>query len=175
LARWLHDFSASAQCALGDRSNLNPDKHLVRSAAAPDIFQSDRSSEIPIAAPPTCQISRGFLPWRLSHDGPGVRLHSKHGAVIRNPSQQRKWACIYDNPKPLIAPARSRAAFRNRFVLPIGQMVRSTVPVDESCAHLAMAIGHDVPTAVLRLDEAKFPGGGSVAKNLRVIGGIYSV
>jgi hypothetical protein len=39
--------------------------------------------------PPT---SRGFLPWRLSDDGPSARGQSREGAVIRNPSQERPLA-----------------------------------------------------------------------------------
>jgi hypothetical protein len=35
---------------------------------------------------------RGFLPWRLSDDGPGARGIVREGAVIRNPSQQRTHA-----------------------------------------------------------------------------------
>jgi hypothetical protein len=53
-----------------------------------DIIHAVHSSEIPIAAPPICQISRGFLPWRRSDDGPGANPRCLYRAVIRNPSQK---------------------------------------------------------------------------------------
>jgi hypothetical protein len=40
------------------------------------------------AAPPRLN-SRGFLPWRLSDDGPRCKWKCRNGAVIRNPSQKR--------------------------------------------------------------------------------------
>jgi hypothetical protein len=35
----------------------------------------------------SCPISRGFLLWRLSGDGPGACPRAHNGAVMRNPSQ----------------------------------------------------------------------------------------
>jgi hypothetical protein len=49
-----------------------------------------RRVEIPIErAAPLRPTSHGFLPWRLSDDGPGARGSIRDGAVIRNPSQNR--------------------------------------------------------------------------------------
>ena len=33
----------------------------------------------------SCSTSRGFLPWRLSDDGPRCKWKSRDGAVMRNP------------------------------------------------------------------------------------------
>ena len=78
---------ATAQCTFNHRCDGDPDlQHRLRGAAA-DTNRTARSSQIPIArASLSRTTSRGFLPWRLSDDGPGARGSVSHGAVIRNPS-----------------------------------------------------------------------------------------
>jgi hypothetical protein len=44
-------------------------------------------------AAPLRPTSRGFLPWRLSDDGPGARGQTPDGAVVRNPSHKRPLKC----------------------------------------------------------------------------------
>ena len=59
---------------------------LERIAIVAHIF---RVAQIPIAerAAPSAHFTRGFVPWRLSDDGPGAS-RTVSMAVIRNPSQQ---------------------------------------------------------------------------------------
>jgi hypothetical protein len=60
---------------------------LERIAIVAHIF---RVAQIPIAerAAPSAHFTRGFVPWRLSDDGPGAS-RTVSMAVIRNPSQFR--------------------------------------------------------------------------------------
>ena len=60
---------------------------LERIAIVAHIF---RVAQIPIAerAAPSAHFTRGFVPWRLSDDGPGAS-RTVSMAVIRNPSQWR--------------------------------------------------------------------------------------
>jgi hypothetical protein len=65
--------------------------------------------EIPIApAAPACPTSHGFLPWRLSDDGPGARGAARDGAVIRNPSQNPSPSPAFARLLPPIADIASR-------------------------------------------------------------------
>jgi len=61
---------------------------LERIAIVAHIF---RVAQIPIAerAAPSAHFTRGFVPWRLSDDGPGAS-RTVSMAVIRNPSQGTK-------------------------------------------------------------------------------------
>jgi hypothetical protein len=61
---------------------------LERIAIVAHIF---RVAQIPIAerAAPSAHFTRGFVPWRLSDDGPGAS-RTVSMAVIRNPSQKQK-------------------------------------------------------------------------------------
>src|SRR5262245_5026901 len=58
------------------------------------VFVPDREAYAQ-AAPshdlPSNEASRGFLPWRLSDDGPRRRGSHHHGTVIRNPAHLRTW------------------------------------------------------------------------------------
>jgi len=60
---------------------------LERIAIVAHIF---RVAQIPIAerAAPSAHFTRGFVPWRLSDDGPGAS-RTVSMAVIRNPSQKQ--------------------------------------------------------------------------------------
>src|SRR5436190_13273608 len=56
------------------------------------VHKPDRADQIPIAlAAPQRPISRGFLPWRLSDDGP-TSVAPSSWAVIRNPAHNRKFS-----------------------------------------------------------------------------------
>src|SRR5437667_7470698 len=65
---------------------------LERIAIVAHIF---RVAQIPIAerAAPSAHFTRGFVPWRLSDDGPGAS-RTVSMAVIRNPSQQLTFVLI---------------------------------------------------------------------------------
>jgi hypothetical protein len=82
--------AANNNNARNHRSNLNPKRPSSRRTAAVTCECSGCYSEIPIALHRSPRpISRGFLPWRLSDDGPGAKPLRQHGAVIRNPSHFR--------------------------------------------------------------------------------------
>src|SRR5881394_2412915 len=65
------------------------------------VHKPDRADQIPIAlAAPQRPISRGFLPWRLSDDGP-TSVAPSSWAVIRNPAHLRTHALQRQSPVPL--------------------------------------------------------------------------
>jgi hypothetical protein len=74
----------------GDQPIRRPQSHDVRASTA--SAQPPRHTQIPIARHRLTSTSRGFLPWRLSDDGPRRKLQRLVGAVIRNPSQDRTHA-----------------------------------------------------------------------------------
>lgn len=83
--------AASNNNAHNQRSNLNPKLPSCCRATAASCGHSVHYSQIPIAGTAArAPISRGFLPWRLSDDGPAACRGAHNGAVIRNPSQDRK-------------------------------------------------------------------------------------
>jgi hypothetical protein len=66
----------------------HPNRPNCCRAAPANCAPSRRYREIPIARRRSPRpISRGFVPWRLSDDGPGAKPLRQHGAVIRNRSQ----------------------------------------------------------------------------------------
>ena len=79
---------ASNNNGSNQRPSLNPKRPNRYRATTVDCRRSVRYSQIPIARH-RCSgpISRGFLPWRLSDDGPAACRRAHNGAVVRNPSQ----------------------------------------------------------------------------------------
>src|ERR1700676_4685084 len=56
------------------------------------------TTKSPIARrPQRCPISRGFLLWRLSNDGPGASRVANDRAVVRNPYKIGSLADLFDN------------------------------------------------------------------------------
>jgi hypothetical protein len=54
------------------RSSLDPQREHRIPRTAHDLIRSIRYSQIPIARGTIAPSPRGFLPWRLSDDGPGA-------------------------------------------------------------------------------------------------------
>src|ERR1700758_1626846 len=63
---------SSNKDAPNQRFGLKPTRQNCCPLAAAGCGLSVRRHQIPIAAPQPCPISRGFLLWRLSDDGPGA-------------------------------------------------------------------------------------------------------
>jgi hypothetical protein len=81
--------AATNNNALNQRPNFKSKRPNCCRATAASCRRSLHYSQIPIARHRcSCPISRGFLPWRLSDDGPGACRVAHNGAVVRNPSQK---------------------------------------------------------------------------------------
>jgi hypothetical protein len=84
--------TANHKSAFTPRSNPYSNNQHSCLATAPDCTHSVLYSQIPIARHRcSCPISRGFVPWRLSDDGPAAARITHSGAVVRNPSHKRTW------------------------------------------------------------------------------------
>jgi hypothetical protein len=88
---------SSNKDAPNQRFGLKPTRQNCCPLAAAGCGLSVHRHQIPIAAPQPCPISRGFLLWRLSDDGPGACRSVHEGAVIRNPSQYRSLPKLFDH------------------------------------------------------------------------------
>jgi hypothetical protein len=67
-----HPLIVSAECASGLHSNarLHHQPHIC--GPVTNVIRIDQHTQIPIEPAASAPISRGFLPWRLSDDGPGA-------------------------------------------------------------------------------------------------------
>jgi hypothetical protein len=79
--------TANRKCPFTRHSSPYSNDQHYRPATAPGCTRSVRYGQIPIARHRSSSpIPRGFLPWRLSDDGPGASRRAHNGAVVRNPS-----------------------------------------------------------------------------------------
>jgi hypothetical protein len=75
---------------LNQTRSVTPVAEINRPTRPAALLPPLRSNQIAIdkrARRPSSSTSRGFLPWRLSDDGPRARGIVRERAVIRNPSQ----------------------------------------------------------------------------------------
>ena len=93
--------TANHKCAFTPRSNPYSNNQHSCPATAPGCTHSVLYSQIPIARHRcSCPISRGFVPWRLSDDGPAAARITHSGAVVRNPSHERTSAVQQNVTRP---------------------------------------------------------------------------
>ena len=84
--------SATAAGTLNHDFDVDPHSEHQSRAAAADTIPSIRDSQIPIArAANSSPISRGFLPWRLSDDGPGACRSIDHGPSSETLHKSGHW------------------------------------------------------------------------------------
>jgi hypothetical protein len=91
-----------AECASDTGSSIYPDRERHLCAAVGNVLSIIRRAKIPIAHDIAAQTSRGFLPRRLSDDGPRCKPHHLVGAIIRNASQKGKSIHPVTNVRPAI-------------------------------------------------------------------------
>src|SRR5947207_258639 len=95
------------------------------------VHKPDRADQIPIAlAAPQRPISRGFLPWRLSDDGP-TSVAPSSWAVIRNPAQKQTPSSAVPCP---LSPGADMAVRVIRWIHATGMRLSETFEIDsEAC------------------------------------------